>query len=58
MVEDMKNWRMSISLNKELGDQIAQLRKDERFMRLSYSEIIRILLAAGLKDVVETDQPA
>lgn len=58
MVENVKNWRMSISMDKELGERIAQLRKDERFMRLSYSEIMRILLTAGLEVIADKTQSA
>lgn len=58
MVENAKNWRMSFSMDKELGERIAQLRKDDRFMRLSYSEIIRILLTAGLEVIADKTQSA
>ena len=48
-MEDKKTWRMSIILPVELGEEVVKLRQDERFTRLSYAEIIRKLIEAGLK---------
>jgi hypothetical protein len=48
-MEDKKTWRMSIILPEELGAEVVKLRQDERFTRLSYAEIIRKLIEAGLK---------
>ncbi len=39
--------RMTISLPKELDELILELRKDERFIRCSYSEIVRQVLDRG-----------
>lgn len=39
--------RMTISLPDELDKKILELRKDERFVRCSYSEIVRQLLDDG-----------
>lgn len=40
--------RTTISLPCELADRIFELRKDDRFIRCSYSEIIRQLAERGL----------
>lgn len=40
--------RTTISLPDELAERIFALRKDERFMRYSYSKLIRLLAEAGL----------
>lgn len=40
--------RTTISLPDELADRIFALRKDDRFIRCSYSEIIRQLAEKGL----------
>lgn len=53
-----KNWRMSVSMTKEMEDAIVQLRKDERFTRLTYSEILRMLIGAGLESIGVTEQTA
>lgn len=39
--------RVTISLPDELDKQILELRKEERFVRCSYSEIVRQLLEVG-----------
>lgn len=44
---DMK--RATISIPADLDNAIYELRKDERFARCSYSEIVRQLLAVGMK---------
>lgn len=43
---DMK--RISISLPEDLDSEILELRKKDRFVRCSYSEIVRKLLIIGL----------
>ena len=40
--------RITIALPDELDKRILELRKDDRFVRLSYAEIIRRLLERGL----------
>ena len=39
--------RMTISLPDELDKRILELKKDDRFVRCSYSEIVRQLLDDG-----------
>lgn len=48
-MKDKTYWRLSISLPKEMEVEIIKLRQDERFVRMSYAEIMRMLLEAGLK---------
>lgn len=52
-VTDMK--RTTISLPDELADRIFALRKDDRFTRCSYSELIRQLAERGLS-MLETER--
>lgn len=40
--------RVTIALPDDLDKRILELRKDDRFVRLSYSEIVRQLLEIGL----------
>lgn len=40
--------RVTISLPDDLDRRILDLKKDDRFVRLSYSEIVRRLLLIGL----------
>lgn len=48
--------RMSISLPSEIEAAIVNLRKKDEYCKCSYSEIIRILIAAGLKSgTIEQD---
>ena len=53
-----KTWRMSISMDKEMEEAIVRLRQDSRFTRMSFAEIIRLLLEAGIKDLHEGDHSA
>lgn len=48
--------RTSISFPDELADRIFALRKDERFMRCSYSELVRQLAEYGLQLLEKNDQ--
>lgn len=41
--------RMTISLPDELDKRILELKKDDRFVRCSYSEIVRRMLDDGIK---------
>lgn len=40
--------RVTISLPDEIDRRILELKKDDRFIRLSYAEIVRKLLESGL----------
>ena len=53
--------RVTISLPDEIDRRVLELKKKDRFIRCSYSEIIRLLLQAGLAAEQEgkgTDQDA
>ena len=41
--------RVTISLPDEIDEEVLELKKQDRFVRCSYSEIIRMLLQAGLE---------
>lgn len=41
--------RVTISIPNELDKKVLELKKDDRFIRCSYSEIVRMLLQAGLE---------
>lgn len=43
---DMK--RITISIPPEMDKKILEMRKDDKFIRSSYSEIVRTLVFAGL----------
>ena len=40
--------RVTISLPEEIDKRILDIKKDDRFIRLSYAEIVRKLLESGL----------
>lgn len=40
--------RVTITIPDEVDQKVLDLRKDDRFVRCSYSEIIRRMLALGL----------
>lgn len=42
--------RITIALPDEIDKRIIALRKDDRFIRCSYAEIVRQLLERGLAD--------
>ena len=46
-----KTWRLSISLTEEMEDAIVKLRQNERYTRMSFGEIIRLLISAGLEQI-------
>ena len=48
--------RITIALPDEIDRKILELRKDDRFIRCSYAEIVRQLLERGLAK--ESDKPA
>lgn len=41
--------RITIAIPDELDAKVLELKKDDRFVRCSYSEIVRMLLTAGLE---------
>ena len=43
--------RVTISLPDEIDKKIIELKKSDTYIRASYSEIIRMLLIAGLTEV-------
>lgn len=45
--------RMSISLPPELDRAVLDLRKTEEYCRCSYVEIVRVLMAAGAKAMID-----
>lgn len=47
--------RITIALPDEIDQKILELRKDDRFIRCSYAEIVRQLLERGLAK--EADKP-
>lgn len=48
--------RITIALPDEIDRKILEIRKDDRFVRCSYAEIVRQLLEKGLEN--GTDKPA
>lgn len=46
-VTDMK--RVTVSIPEEIDKKILELRKEDRFIRCSYGEIVRQVLLAGLE---------
>lgn len=55
-MSDMK--RTSVSFPPELADRIISLRKDDRFVRCSYSELVRKLAEYGLRTLEENGEGA
>lgn len=49
MSEDKQNWRLSIQLTAEQEKALIELRKRDEFCRLSYGELVRRLIDAGLE---------
>lgn len=41
--------RVTIALPEEIDKQILELKKDDRYIRCSYSEMVRIVLELGLQ---------
>lgn len=48
MENDKQNWRLSVQLTKEQAYALIELRKRDEFCRLSYGELVRRLVDAGL----------
>ena len=49
LMTDMK--RVTISVTDSIDKKVVSLRKDDRFVRRSYSELVRMLLAVGPSEV-------
>ena len=47
--EGQENWRLSVSLTNEQVKALVELRKRDEFCRLSFGEIVRRLIDAGLE---------
>lgn len=47
--------RVTITLPEAMDKAVLQLRKDDRFARCSYSEIVRQMLELGLKAKANTE---
>lgn len=41
--------RVTISIPDELDKKVLELKKEDKFIRCSYSEVVRMLLQAGLE---------
>ena len=48
-MNDNFNWRVTMSLTKEQEEAILAMRQRDEYRRCSLSEIVRILIDAGLK---------
>lgn len=46
--------RITIALPEAIDKKILELRKDDRFVRCSYAEIVRQLLERGLMDTQDS----
>lgn len=51
MEKERKVMRRSIMLTEEQERKIVHMRMDERFTRMSYAEIIRMLIEAGFEQM-------
>lgn len=49
MENDVKNWRLSVQLTAEQAKKLIELRKQDEYCRLSYGELLRRLVDAGLE---------
>ena len=49
LMTDMK--RVTISVTDSIDKKVVSLRKDDRFVRCSHSELVRMLLEVGLSEV-------
>ena len=47
--EEMKDWRITITLTKEQENAIVKLRQTDEYCRCSFGELIRRLIDAGLE---------
>lgn len=53
-----KEYRRSIMLPEDMEKYIIRMRMDERYTRLSYAEIIRMLIQAGIESLESETRPA
>ena len=44
------NWRLSVAIPPELERRLIELRKEERFCRMSYAELARYLINRALEE--------
>lgn len=47
--------RLTISLPNALDEKILSLRKTDRFVRSSYSEIVRVIIEAGVDGLLRSE---
>lgn len=48
-MENKQSWRLSVQLTAEQEKALIELRKRDEFCRLSYGELVRKLIDAGLE---------
>jgi Na+-translocating ferredoxin:NAD+ oxidoreductase RnfC subunit len=49
MENENKSWRLSVQLTPEQAKELIELRKQDEYCRLSYGELLRRLVNAGLE---------
>ena len=49
MENNKQNWRLSIQLTKEQEKELVDMRKRDEYCRLSFGELVRRLIDAGLE---------
>ena len=49
MENNKQNWRLSIQLTKEQEKELIDMRKRDEYCRLSFGELVRRLIDAGLE---------
>lgn len=49
MENENKSWRLSVQLTPEQAKELIELRKQDEYCRLSYGELLRRLVDAGLE---------
>lgn len=57
MENENNNWRLSVQLTSKQAKELIELRKQDEYCRLSYGELLRRLIDAGLEatGVTEND---
>ena len=58
MENDKKNWRLSVQPTPEQAKELIELRKQDEYCRLSYGELRRRLVDAGLEATVVSNHDA
>lgn len=48
-IDNELNWRITLSLTKEQEESVLRIRQMKEYRRLSFAEIIRSLIDAGLE---------